>query len=203
MEVNMTRRKSEEIRREEILEAALKCFSKRGYHDTRMDDIIKESGLSKGAIYWYFKGKRDIFIFLIEQHLEEDKIIWERLLKEYELGPDFLIKAGLLYLKKHFEDEKLSPFFTEFIAESYRDKRIRKKLNEVYKRWIEMVKEAFDMVIKEGKMKKFDTESLSISLIALIEGLVELKTIFGEKLKYEKIWRTFAKALLEGIQKGR
>lgn len=199
----MTRRKSEEIRREEILEAALKCFSKRGYHDTRMDDIIKESGLSKGAIYWYFKGKRDIFIFLIEQHLEEDKIIWERLLKEYELGPDFLIKAGLLYLKKHFEDEKLSPFFTEFIAESYRDKKIRKKLNKVYKRWIEMVKEAFDMVIKEGKMKKFDTESLSISLIALIEGLVELKTIFGEKLKYEKIWRTFAKALLEGIQKGR
>lgn len=199
----MTRRKSEEIRREEILEAALKCFSKRGYHDTRMDDIIKESGLSKGAIYWYFKGKRDIFIFLIEQHLEEDKIIWERLLKEYELGPDFLIKAGLLYLKKHFEDEKLSPFFTEFIAESYRDKRIRKKLNEVYKRWIEMVKEAFDMVIKEGKMKKFDTESLSISLIALIEGLVELKTIFGEKLKYEKIWRTFAKTLLEGIQKER
>lgn len=199
----MTRRKSEEIRREEILEAALKCFSKRGYHDTRMDDIIKESGLSKGAIYWYFKGKRDIFIFLIEQHLEEDKIIWERLLKEYELGPDFLIKAGLLYLKKHFEDEKLSPFFTEFIAESYRDKKIRKKLNEVYKRWIEMVKEAFDMAIKEGKMKKFDTESLSISLIALIEGLVELKTIFGEKLKYEKIWRTFAKALLEGIQKGR
>jgi len=52
-------------------------------------------------------------------------------------------------------------------------------------------------------MKKFDTESLSISLIAMIEGLVELKTIFGEKLKYEKIWRTFAKALLEGIQKGR
>lgn len=199
----MTRRKSEEIRREEILEAALKCFSKRGYHDTRMDDIIKESGLSKGAIYWYFKGKRDIFIFLIEQHLEKDKIIWERLLKEYELGPDFLIKAGLLYLKKHFEDEKLSPFFTEFIAESYRDKKIRKKLNKVYKRWIEMVKEAFDMVIKEGKMKKFDTKSLSISLIALIEGLVELKTIFGEKLKYEKIWRTFAKALLEGIQKGR
>lgn len=199
----MTRRKSEEIRREEILEAALKCFSKRGYHDTRMDDIIKESGLSKGAIYWYFKGKRDIFIFLIEQHLEKDKIIWERLLKEYELGPDFLIKAGLLYLKKHFEDEKLSPFFTEFIAESYRDKKIRKKLNEVYKRWIEMVKEAFDMVIKEGKMKKFDTESLSISLIALIEGLVELKTIFGEKLKYEKIWRTFAKTLLEGIQKER
>lgn len=47
----MTRRKSEEIRREEILEAALKCFSKRGYHDTRMDDIINESGLSKGAIY--------------------------------------------------------------------------------------------------------------------------------------------------------
>ena len=199
----MTRRKSEGIRRGEILEAALKCFSKKGYHDTRVDDIIKESGLSKGAIYWYFKGKRDIFNFLIEQHLYEDKIVWEWLLKEYELGPDFLIKAGLLFLKMYFEDEKLLPFFAELIAESHRDKKIRKKLNEVYEGWIEMVKGAFDMAIKEGKMKKFDIESLAICLIALIEGLVELNTIFSEKLNYEKIWRTFAKALLEGIQKER
>ena len=39
----MTRRKSKEIRREEILEAAMKCFSKKGYHDTTIDDIIKGS----------------------------------------------------------------------------------------------------------------------------------------------------------------
>lgn len=197
----MTTRKSEGTRREEILEAAMKCFSKKGYHGTRMDDIIKASGLSKGAIYWYFKGKRDIFIFLIEQHLQKDNILWDKLSKEYELGPDFLIKAGLAYLKMHFEDEKLSPFFAEFIAESYRDKQIKRKLHNVHKGWINNVKGAFDLAIKKGKMKSFDTESLSVSLVALIEGLIEMNTIFRDKLNYEKIWETFAKALLQGIQK--
>lgn len=199
----MTRRKSKETRREEILEAAMKCFSKKGYHDTKMDDIIKASGLSKGAIYWYFKGKRDIFIFLIEQHLQKDNILWEKLSKEYELGPDFLIKAGFSYLKMHFEDEKLSPFFAEFIAESYRDKQIQRKLHNVHRGWINKVKRAFDLAIKKEKMKSFDTESLSISLVALIEGLIEMNTIFKKKLNYEKIWQTFAKALLQGIQKER
>lgn len=197
----MTRRKSKETRKEEILEAAMKCFSKKGYHDTTIDDIIKESGLSKGAIYWYFKGKRDIFIFLIEQHLQKDNMLWNELSKEYELGPDFLIIAGLSYLKIHFEDKKLSPFFAEFIAESYRDKQIQKKLHNVYKGWTDKIKQAFDMAIKKGKMKSFDTESLSISLVALIEGLTEMNTIFKKNLNYEKIWLTFARALLQGIQK--
>lgn len=66
-----------------------------------------------------------------------------------------------------------------------------------------MVGEAFDMAIKQGKMKNLDTESLSISLIALIEGFIALKIILCEKLNYEKLWRTFSKALFEGIQKER
>jgi AcrR family transcriptional regulator len=73
----MTKRKPEEVRRKEILDAALRCFSNKGYHETRIDDIVKESGLTKGAIYWYFKGKRELFVALIEQHLKEDKALWK------------------------------------------------------------------------------------------------------------------------------
>ncbi len=198
----MTKRKSEEVRRKEILKSALKCFSKKGYHDTKMDDIIKESGLSKGAIYWYFKGKRDIFLFLIEQHLQEDKVLWEALSKKHEIGPDFLVESGLLYLKRHFEDEGMSSFFAEFIAESYRDEKIRRKCNKVYEDWIERVTEVFDNALKEGKIKNFNSKYLAIIITSLIEGLVEINSVFDKKLDYEKIWRTFAKALLEGIQKG-
>ncbi|MFZ5918086.1 MAG: helix-turn-helix domain-containing protein [Chloroflexota bacterium] len=35
-----------------------------GRHRTTMDDIAGESGLSKGALYWYFDGKRPLFIAL-------------------------------------------------------------------------------------------------------------------------------------------
>jgi AcrR family transcriptional regulator len=43
-----------------IVEAARVVFAKKGYHDTTMDDIAKEVGVSKGALYSYFKSKEDL-----------------------------------------------------------------------------------------------------------------------------------------------
>jgi TetR/AcrR family transcriptional regulator, transcriptional repressor of aconitase len=48
-------------RRGEIIEAALRCFAVKGYQRTSMADIIDESGLSAGAIYGHFKGKKELF----------------------------------------------------------------------------------------------------------------------------------------------
>jgi TetR/AcrR family transcriptional regulator, transcriptional repressor of aconitase len=47
-------------RRRQILDAALVCFSRRGFHQTSMQQIFEESGLSPGAVYRYFKGKEEI-----------------------------------------------------------------------------------------------------------------------------------------------
>ena len=43
---------SAEVRRAQILEAALKCFGESGLHAAKVSDIASASGLSKGAIYW-------------------------------------------------------------------------------------------------------------------------------------------------------
>jgi AcrR family transcriptional regulator len=49
-----------EARREQILDAAIACVARKGFHRTSMADIIAESGLSAGAIYLHFAGKEDI-----------------------------------------------------------------------------------------------------------------------------------------------
>lgn len=49
-----------ESRRDQILDAALECFARQGFQATSMSDIIDASGLSAGAIYSYFPGKRDL-----------------------------------------------------------------------------------------------------------------------------------------------
>src|ERR671919_677151 len=49
-----------EARRRQILDAALTCFSREGFHRTPMQAIFEESGLSPGAVYRYFKGKEEI-----------------------------------------------------------------------------------------------------------------------------------------------
>ena len=48
-------------RRDEIIDAATRCFSAKGYQRTSMADIIDEAGLSAGAIYGHFAGKKELF----------------------------------------------------------------------------------------------------------------------------------------------
>lgn len=47
-------------RREQILAAATRCFARDGFHDTSMQDVIAEAGLSVGAVYRYFKSKDEL-----------------------------------------------------------------------------------------------------------------------------------------------
>lgn len=53
--------------RERILDSALNIFSRKGYHDTRVDEIVADSHTSKGAIYLHFPNKEKLFIALVDQ----------------------------------------------------------------------------------------------------------------------------------------
>lgn len=54
-----------ERRRKQILEAAQRCFTRKGFHDTSMQDVFAEAELSAGAVYRYFASKNDIIFALI------------------------------------------------------------------------------------------------------------------------------------------
>jgi TetR/AcrR family transcriptional regulator, transcriptional repressor of aconitase len=47
-------------RRRQILDAAQRCFARKGFHETSMQDVFHESGLSAGAVYRYFKSKNEL-----------------------------------------------------------------------------------------------------------------------------------------------
>lgn len=55
-----------ERRRQQILDAARRCFVRQGFHQTSMADIFTEAGLSAGAVYGYFKGKNEIIAAIAE-----------------------------------------------------------------------------------------------------------------------------------------
>jgi AcrR family transcriptional regulator len=56
-----------DARRQQILDAAIECFSRQGFHPTTMQDIIRESGLSSGAIYMYFASKEELIEAIAER----------------------------------------------------------------------------------------------------------------------------------------
>ncbi|MGW6032690.1 TetR/AcrR family transcriptional regulator [Gordonia terrae] len=47
-------------RSQQILEAARRCFAGKGFHRTSMSDVIRESGLSAGAVYSYYSSKEEL-----------------------------------------------------------------------------------------------------------------------------------------------
>lgn len=57
---------SENETRTRILEAAVRVFAEKGYHETRVDDIVAESQTSKGSVYFYFPSKQEIFLALVD-----------------------------------------------------------------------------------------------------------------------------------------
>jgi len=57
--------------RQRILGAALRVFGERGFHHATIQDIVRESGLSVGAIYSYFKGKDELFVAMCDTTVEE------------------------------------------------------------------------------------------------------------------------------------
>lgn len=52
--------------RTRILEAAARVFAEKGYHETRMDDIVAAADASKGSLYFHFPNKEEIFFGLVE-----------------------------------------------------------------------------------------------------------------------------------------
>jgi len=60
----------QQSRREQIVQAPLRCFARRGLADTSMADIIAEAGLSAGSIYSHFSSKSELLRFVVSDVLE-------------------------------------------------------------------------------------------------------------------------------------
>lgn len=59
------------LKRKELLAVAERIFVDKGYEQASIDDILKASGISKGAFYHYFKSKEDVLVASIENLLDE------------------------------------------------------------------------------------------------------------------------------------
>jgi len=57
--------------RQDLLNAALTIFSNNGYNMTRLEDIARQAGVTRGAFYWHFKNKTEIFTELQRQILDD------------------------------------------------------------------------------------------------------------------------------------
>jgi AcrR family transcriptional regulator len=58
---------AKEARRTQILDAAVRCFAQRGYYETTIEDLVAETGLSRGALYVYYPSKEAIYLAISDR----------------------------------------------------------------------------------------------------------------------------------------
>jgi TetR/AcrR family transcriptional repressor of uid operon len=109
-------------RRSQILEAALVCFAKHGFHQASMHDISAEAGISVGLIYRYFENKEAVISAMADRHKREISEMLERARKARTL----LESLEILFTVHCCENEPrvLSAFVVDLYAEASRNPRI-------------------------------------------------------------------------------
>ncbi|MDG0792788.1 TetR/AcrR family transcriptional regulator [Cohnella ginsengisoli] len=87
-------------RKHQIIEAAMRCFARKGFHATSIQEIVDELGMAKGSIYFYFKGKEELLLAVIWHFVEQMMAELAVLPDERQLGPREQFR---LQLVRHFE----------------------------------------------------------------------------------------------------
>src|SRR5204863_9101136 len=106
-------------RRTQILDAALVCFAKRGFHRASMHDISAEAGISVGLIYRYFENKEAVISAMADRHKKEISEMLERA----QQAPTLLESLEILFTAHCCEDapQVVSAFVVDLYAEASRN----------------------------------------------------------------------------------
>ena len=109
-------------RRCQILDAALVCFAKHGFHQTSMHDISAEAGISVGLIYRYFENKEAVISAMADRHKKEISEVLQRA----KQAPTLLESLEILFTAHCCEEETpvVSAFVVDLYSEASRNPRV-------------------------------------------------------------------------------
>ena len=184
-----------------ILDAAFNVFVKNGFNDTTMSHIVRESGLSKGAIYHHYNSKKDLFISLIDH--------WE----VYSF-PDFysgdntgetaaktLQRFADVVFKTFNEKPHIFLAEIEFWALANKDEEINARSKVLYDKILKL----FELVLQKGvrnkEFKEIDTRIIAIELLSIFQGINWFCLFKEDPLVAKEYLSKSVDTILEGIKK--
>jgi AcrR family transcriptional regulator len=188
-----------EERKTQILTAATKVFTKRGFYGARMDDIVAESGLSKGAIYWYFDSKESIIIRILDQFFN-----WEtahlRELLDREVSAQKKLEIFVETTIKDLNKIKpLMPILFDFWSLSVRKKTVNQAIKRYYQNFLDLIEPIIQQGIDQGELRQINVSETAIALGAIFEGTILLYFYFPDTVDFEKQFRSNLDLILEGL----
>jgi len=125
--------RKQDLRKNQILDAAMEVITRHGYENSRMDDVVKSSNMSKGAIYWYYNSKKDIYLDLVNYWVIRYSDMVSKILEKDQKASLQLKKLFSYFIDEYEKDPEPFKALTEFWYMAQKDKDFRKN----YKKYME------------------------------------------------------------------
>lgn len=188
-----------EERKTQILTAATKVFTKHGFAEARMDDIVAESGLSKGSLYWYFDSKDAIIISILDQVFDWETAHLGDMLEKEESSQDKLKLFVEISIKDLERMKPLMPIFFDFWSLSVRKKNIKQAIKRYYQNFIDLLEPIIQDGIDRGEFRSVEAKSVAVALGAMFEGTILFLIYFPDTIDIEKQFKFNIDLALEGL----
>ena len=187
-------------RKSQILNAAEQVFTKKGFDQSRMDDIAEETGLSKGTLYLYFKSKDDLIVAVLDRIFLFEFNQITRFDHSNASALEEIWNFSELITKDFLDMMRIMPIAYEFLALAFRNKIVQKALKQYMEKYMEVLIPIIQRGIDNGEFKKVDPKEAAIAIGAVFEGTV-LLWVYDHSLVDPKTHiRSGMKLILEGLQ---
>ena len=164
-------RRAEETRNR-ILSAAQTCFSRSGFAAASVADICTEAGVTKGAFYYHFTSKQNLFFELLKSWLKVVDLGLETARGSAPTVSDGLIQmAGSTRII--FENSLgYLPLFLEFWQQSIRDPQVWQQVKEPYRAYQQYFRRIVEAGVADGSLKAENPGVAANALLGLGVGLI-------------------------------
>ncbi len=179
--------------RNRLIEAAFDEIYENGFQGMRVEEILKRTGLKKGALYHHFASKLDIAYAVMDEYIAEMvKDTWIKPMSDYKDPIEGITKVVLNIARGYGEEDfikKGCPLNNLAQEMSALDEGFRQRIHNLLQLWIS----AFGQNLQQGKENGYidssvDTEVASTFIVAILEGCTSLLKASQDEKTLQSCW---------------
>ena len=191
-----------EDRPQEIAEAAFEAFAENGYSGTRVEDVARRAGVSKGLTYLYFKTKEELFKAVIRNVVTRRVDTLIRIIEETELPSEDFVRGPMLGFIKTIPDSRVRIVIRLLLEEGPRHPDLVDYYYEnVVSRGLAAIRQFVERGIERGEFRPTAVNDLPQLFLAPVVLSVVWKILFARHtLDTDRVIETHVEMLLDHIR---
>jgi AcrR family transcriptional regulator len=170
--MRLSREESKARTRDELVHAARRVFLERGYHGATLADVATVAGYTTGAIYSAFGGKADLFLAVLDAHLDERFDQMEKAVAAATSAADHAERLARQFAAVGGNDRGWSLLMIEFWAHAAGDHHLRARFAQRHDRLKAAITRMLDdLLARTGERLALPTDDVATAAAALANGL--------------------------------